>query len=65
MMSASYKTKKLLKENIGKPLLYVETSMFGPEYTDNGKFAVVGPSPYQRKWYAQVTMVDGLISKVS
>lgn len=39
--------------------------MFGPEYTANGKFAVVGPSPYVRKWYAEVTMKDGLIAKVS
>jgi len=65
MMGASYKTKKSLKENIGKPLRYVETSMFGAEYVENGKFCVVGPSPYERKWFATVTMVDGLISKVT
>ncbi len=65
MMGASYKTKKALKESIGKELRYVETSMFGEEYRDNGKFCVVGPSPYDRKWYASVTMKDGLISKVS
>lgn len=65
MMGASYKTKKALKESIGKPLRYVETSMFGEEYTDNGTFCVVGPSPYERKWYASVTMKDGLIAKVS
>jgi len=63
-MSASYPTKKALKENIGKSLRYVETSMFGPEYKDNGKFCVVGPSPYERKWYAEVTMENGLIAKV-
>lgn len=65
MMGASYKTKKALKESVGQPLRYVETSMFGPEYRDNGRFAVVGPSPYERKWFAQVTMKDGLIAKVS
>lgn len=65
MMGASYKTKKDLKAAIGKPLRYVETSMFGAEYSDNGKFAVVGPSPYERKWFAQVTMENGLIKKVS
>ena len=65
MMAASYRTKKALKESIGEALNYVETSMFGPEYRADGKFAVVGPSPYQRKWFAQVTMVDGLIAKVS
>lgn len=65
MMSANYPTKKALKAAIGKPLRYVETSMFGAEYREDGKFAVVGPSPYVRKWYAQVTMAGGLISKVS
>ena len=64
-MAANYPTKKALKESIGNTLRYEETSMFGPEYTPNGKFAVVGPSPYQRKWFAQITMKDGVISKVS
>ncbi len=64
MMGASYKTKKELKASIGNPLRYEETSMFGPEYKENGTFCVVGPSPYERKWYAEVTMKDGLISKV-
>jgi len=65
MMGASYQTKKELKAAVGRPLRYVETSAFGPEYKENGKFVVVGPSPYQRTWYAQVTMKDGLIEKVS
>lgn len=64
-MAANYKTKKQLKESVGKELRYTETSLFGAEYTDNGKFCVVGPSPYQRKWYAEVTMKDGLIAKVT
>jgi len=65
MMGASYKTKKELKANVGKHLNYVETSMFGKEYTDNGKFCVVGPCAHtNRKWYAEVTMVNGLIAKV-
>lgn len=65
MMGASYKTKKLLKESIGKPLNYIETSMFGFEYKPDGTFPVVGPSPYERKWYATVTMKEGLIFKVT
>ena len=65
MMGASYPTKKSLKESIGKPLRYVETSMFGPEYKENGTFTVVGPDAYtDRKWYAMVTMKNGLIEKV-
>lgn len=65
MMGASYKTKKALKESVGQPLKYVETSFFGEEYKPDGKFAVVGPSPYERKWYAQVTMKEGLIARVT
>jgi hypothetical protein len=65
MMGASYPTKKALKENIGKSLFYVETSLFGAEYKENGTFCVVGPSPYERKWYASVTMENGLIKKVT
>ena len=65
MMGANYPTKKALKESIGKPLKYQETSMFGPEYKENGSFCVVGPDPYNRKWFAQVTMEDGLIKKVA
>ncbi len=65
MMGASYKSKKELKENVGKPLRYIETSMFGTEYDPNGTFAVVGPDPYNnRKWFATVVMKDGKIEKV-
>lgn len=65
MLVANYKTKKSLKESIGKPLRYTETSMFGYEYRPDGKFAVVGPGAYERKWYAQVTMKNDLIKKVT
>lgn len=64
MMGASYKTKKDLCEAVGKPLKYVETSLFGTEYKADGKFCVVGPSPTLRKWYAEVTMANGLIKSV-
>jgi len=65
MMGARYKTKKDLKAAVGQALKYEETSMFGPEFKENGKFCVVGPSPYERKWFAEVTMENGLIKKVS
>jgi hypothetical protein len=64
MLAALYKTKKALKESVGKPLVFEETSLWGPEYKQNGSFAVVGPSPTQRKWYAEVTMENGIIKKV-
>ena len=65
MMGASYPTKKALKASIGQSLHYIETSFFGPEFKENGTFCVVGPSPTKRVWFASVTMVNGLIAKVS
>ena len=65
MLVANYPYKKNLKESVGKHLKYTETSMFGYEFQANGKFAVVGPSAYKRNWYAEVTMKDGKILKVS
>ena len=64
MLGAIYKTKQALKDNIGKELRYEETSIFGAEYKSNGSFCVVGPSPYVRKWYAEVTMENDLIKSV-
>ena len=65
MMGARYATKKSLKAAVGQPLRYEETSMFGPEYQADGTFCVVGPSPTERKWFAKVTMVAGLIAHVT
>lgn len=66
MMGASYPSKKVLKTQIGQRLKFIETSMFGPEYKSTGTFCVVGPCPYtNRKWYAEVTMENDLIKKVS
>ena len=64
MMAASYKTKKACKESLGEAPRFVETSMFGPEFKGDGTYTVLGPEPYDRKWYAQVTVTDGVISKV-
>ena len=63
MIQAHYKSKKALKESTGKPLKYNETSLFGEEYKANGTFCVADYSP-SRKWFAEVTMKDGLIFKV-
>jgi hypothetical protein len=65
MLVATYETKKDLKASVGKPLRYEETSLHGLEYRENGSFAVVGPGAYRRKWFAQVTMADGKIKKVT
>lgn len=65
LAAAGYKNKKNLKESIGQPLNYEETSMFGPQYLSDGQFSIVGPSAYDRKWFARVTMKAGLIVRVT
>ena len=62
-----YPSKKVLKENIGKRLRYIETSLFGPEYSDNGMLTVANRphiTGQGREFFAQVFMENGLIAKV-
>jgi len=60
------RTKKDLRGFVGRDAgrVFLETSLFGPEYRGDGTYPVVGPSPTVRKWYAQVTVRDGRITKV-
>ena len=69
MMILNYESKKELKENIGNRLRYTETSFFGKEYKSNGSFAGCNrPSLPEgtgtREFFAEVIMVDDLISEV-
>ena len=67
MMILSYPSKKVLREQIGQPLRYIETSMFGPEYRETGtlfganRSSVTGQG---REFFARVTMENGVIAKV-
>ena len=67
MLVFNYESKKALKESIGKPLRYIETSMFGSEYRDNGTLTganrphITGKG---REFFANVTMANGLIKGV-
>jgi hypothetical protein len=67
MIVFNYASKKELKENVGQPLNYIETSIFGGEYTANG-YLVGANRPHitgkGREFFAEVTMQDGLIFKV-
>lgn len=69
MMIFNYASKKELKEQVGKALNYTETSMFGNEFKPNGKFcgsnrpSITGIKG--KEFFAEVTMVDGLIAKVA
>ena len=68
MMILNYPSKKDLKASIGQPLRYTETSMFGPEYKADGTFAGCNRphlTGYAREFFAEVTMANGLIAKVS
>lgn len=68
MMILNYKSKKQIKENIGQPLNYTETSIFGNEYKPNGVF--VGSNRPQvtnnegREFFASVTIENDLIKSV-
>lgn len=67
MLVFNYESKKVLKESIGKPLRYIETSMFGPEYRETGILTganrphITGKG---REFFANVTMENGLIKAV-
>jgi hypothetical protein len=67
MLVFNYVSKKVLKESVGKPLNYIETSMFGAEYKTNGVLTganrphITGQG---REFFANVTMQDGLIKGV-
>jgi len=67
MIVFNYPSKKVLKENIGQPLKFIETSIFGDEYIRDG--VLVGANrPHitgqGREFFAQVTMRNGLIHQV-
>ena len=62
-----YPSKKALKESIGKPLRFIETSMFGAEYIDNGILTGANRphiTGLGREFFARVTMSNGIITKV-
>lgn len=67
MIVFDYPSKKVLKENVGERLRYIETSMFGEEYISTGKLTganrphITGQG---REFFATVTMKDGLIERV-
>ena len=69
MLILNYKSKKELKDQIGRHLDYTETSMFGPEYKPDG--VVVGSNrPHitnneGREFFAEVTLKNNLIKKVN
>jgi hypothetical protein len=67
MLIFNYPSKKAMKEEIGKPLSFQETSIFGEEYESNGSMTGCNRphlTGYSREFFATVTVVDGVITKV-
>jgi hypothetical protein len=67
MIIFKYPSKKELKANIGKPLKYIETSLFGPEYRPNGSLTGANRphiTGLGREFFAVVTMENNLIKGV-
>jgi hypothetical protein len=67
MLIFLYKSKKELKENIGKTLKYRETSLFGNEYEPNGE--LLGSNrPHitglGREFFAVVKLENNIIKSV-
>ncbi len=67
MIIFNYPSKKVLKESVGQPLRYIETSLFGPEYRPDGTLTganrphITGKG---REFFANVTMQNGIIKGV-
>jgi len=67
MLVFNYESKKALKEAVGRPLRFIETSMFGAEYRENGMLTganrphITGRG---REFFANVVMENGLIKSV-
>jgi hypothetical protein len=67
MIVFNYASKKDLKASIGKPLRYIETSIFGAEYRDNGMLTGANRPHIKGKgleFFANVTMENGLIKEI-
>ena len=67
MIVFNYPSKKVLKENVGQPLQYIETSMFGEEYVRDGQLTGANRphiTGLGREFFAVVTMRDGKIAGV-
>ncbi len=69
MMIFNYESKNQMKECIGQPLRYTETSLFGEEYKSDGSFIgcnrpTLPEGTGTREFFANVTMEDGKIKEV-
>ena len=62
-----YPSKKVLRECVGQPLRYTETSIFGSEYRNDGWLTCARRPHVEgggREFFARVKMQAGKIAKV-
>lgn len=63
----NFKSKKAMREAVatGNPVTVYQPGPFGPDVHD-GRVAIEGPHyPEPHRWYADVTVKDGVIVKVN
>ena len=66
-VSPNFKTKKQLKEAIaaGKEVFAFQPGPFGGNGPINGEHSAEGPHyPKPHKWYARITVVNSIVTKV-
>jgi hypothetical protein len=61
-----YKTKKAVKEAIanGERVTVYTIDPYGPKAVPDGHHTIVGPEPYDRRWYGQVTVRSGCLTSI-
>ncbi len=67
MLIFDYPTKKAMRECIGQPLKYRETSIFGAEYRPDGELTGCNRphlTGHKREFFAVVRMRSGKIERV-
>ena len=69
MLLNGYRNKKELKQSVGQPLHFRETSIHAPEYQETGiiwaahRPQITGQPG--REFFAKITMKEGIIANVS
>ena len=66
--SKNFQTKKAFKEAVakGEVVTIYQPGPFGGNEPTDGRVCVEGPHyPQPHKWYAQATLVNGVVTKVS
>jgi len=67
MLIFDYPSKKVLRKCVGQTLRFQETSIFGPEYTSDGRLTGCNRphiTGHKREFFATVTLEDGIIMRV-